>query len=1199
MKSKKRNIRILSLLLCFAVLTSFIPTSALPAFESAEEPYTLTDDVYIIEEDFTKRGEFEKHFLCSDGLYRAVTYSEPVHYYDTSTGTWKDNNLSLALNAASSRYEAQSGSFAVSFAGSYAAAWSSPLNTNGSEVSNSQLSDGGVLQNASDFQAQTVMMTDGTYPISWTTSITPSLSFSEGISIQRSSAFEAPGLITRAPTISIVTAEEAEATAQQSFTGKSIYDAGSFAAANRISVAEYENIAQAAGQSSGVSLRYSVAQHRIKEDIIISGSNAVSDYTMYLNIGQLFAHKLYDGSVELVNQNGAMVYKIGIPYLYDSDGNVSYAVDVDVLQNGSECIITYSPDREWLNDTDRAYPVTLDPTITSAEYECNIIDTYITQADSLNHSGEGNLTVGIKNGKLNRAYIKISNLPYIPDGVVPLSATLVIKHGANTTSGRTMQIHRVSSGWSQSTITYANKPANDLMYIDSCAFNTSNVAFDFNQADIEELYSDAENGTNYGFVIRYSSESTTNPDYNVLRSMEYPTASERPAFTVAYGYTLPNGLKEGEIYSFQNCSSKKYMDVSGGTDADNNNVIQWGKNSTVSQDFKLEKSSTGNGYILRAQVGGKTRVLDIYKTNGRVENNNNVQIYRNVDPIAQEWLILAVSTTTFKIVPRSNPSLALTAYGTSNGSSTGKTATSMGNVFVQTYSNSSNQCWMIYDEDDNRVTTTEEFIDTGEYYFVSKNSSKFLRDSGNMVGTGSLSVLGTSVVWKVTYVNGKYTIQPSDDPTAYLAASTSPSDNTVSLISAGSNDIPERCFWTIESAASSGFGIKIISYTGRKLYGQSDCVTTESANNNIYNWYAREESSVNELTSFAVSNMAVNCGESKNPQITPTYQNNLSGGYFINESTFRYTSDTKNENGEYIVSINNIQKTITGKVEGTATVIAEHITSGLTTQFQVNVIDEDGVVIPDDISTSNLYKSGGRYFYIPHSNLAGRGNTGQMEEMLESRSVDGYEEFSQNCVLLSGTPNDHTVYDIGYKEYKDGTVYYRPIVELIRRSKVVTIFTHGTPTSISLSGTDSQMQLTSAQMETLPTHYFDYCQLVFLAACSTASSGGNNIYDPSILREFKILGARTAVGFNTDIEIDYAHCYEYTFMNYLNKEHSYGLLNYASEEETIVEDLGQNDYHVSAAYEATVIFFVENNQNWADSAVLIPGPGSQSAIYIS
>ena len=119
-------------------------------------------------------------------------------------------------------------------------------------------------------------------------------------------------------------------------------------------------------------------------------------------------------------------------------------------------------------------------------------------------------------------------------------------------------------------------------------------------------------------------------------------------FTVSYGYTLPVGLVEGTVYSFKNAGSALYLDVCGGTDADNNNVAQYKGNSTVSQDFKLEQSSTGNGYILRAQVGGKTRVLDIYKTNGRVENGNNVQIYRNVDPIAQEWLIIPVSQFTTK-----------------------------------------------------------------------------------------------------------------------------------------------------------------------------------------------------------------------------------------------------------------------------------------------------------------------------------------------------------------------------------------------------------------------------------------------------------------------------------------------------------------------------------------------------------------------
>ena len=77
---------------------------------------------------------------------------------------------------------------------------------------------------------------------------------------------------------------------------------------------------------------------------------------------------------------------------------------------------------------------------------------------------------------------------------------------------------------------------------------------------------------------------------------EYST-TEQPAFTVSYGYTLPVGLAAGTVYFFKNAGSALYLDVCGGTDADNNNVAQYKGNSTVSQDFKLEQSSTGNGYI--------------------------------------------------------------------------------------------------------------------------------------------------------------------------------------------------------------------------------------------------------------------------------------------------------------------------------------------------------------------------------------------------------------------------------------------------------------------------------------------------------------------------------------------------------------------------------------------------------------------------
>ena len=97
------------------------------------------------------------------------------------------------------------------------------------------------------------------------------------------------------------------------------------------------------------------------------------------------------------------------------------------------------------------------------------------------------------------------------------------------------------------------------------------------------MYNQKANGTNYGYRIRYTSESTTNPDYNMLRSMEYPTASEQPLFTVSYAYSLPSVLTAGTVYSFLNAGSSKYLDVSNGTDADNNNVAQYKGNSTVSQ----------------------------------------------------------------------------------------------------------------------------------------------------------------------------------------------------------------------------------------------------------------------------------------------------------------------------------------------------------------------------------------------------------------------------------------------------------------------------------------------------------------------------------------------------------------------------------------------------------------------------------------
>ncbi len=939
MRRRKRNTRLLSLLLCLAMLMALLPTSGLPVLGTAEET-DISNEVYIVDEDITKRGEYEKHFLCSDGTYRAVTYAEPVHYYDSSTGTWQDNDVALTLNAASTRYEAQSGSFAVSFAKSYAAPALSATGTMGEEASNALTTSGSIAQNAA--ASQTVTMSNGIYPISWTTAVKPELSVAEGTAIQKSAALGAPRLLARTPAASILTSAEAEAA--QPFAGRPISDSGSFAAANRISVAEYGNIAQAAGQSTGVSLRYSVSQHKIKEDIVISNKSAVTDFVTTLDVGALTAVKQEDGSVLLVDEYGDTAYTVGVPFMYDADYNVSYNVAVTVGQTGSVCRITYAPDREWLNAA--VYPVVLDPTVTSSEYYANIVDTYVTQADSNNHSGEGNLVVGIKSGKINRAYLRINNLPAIPAGVTPASAQLLIKHGANTTTGRMMWLYKTNTSWNPSTITYSNQPTS-LTFNSSCAFNPQNVRFTFNQSQIQDLYNRVSNGTNYGFQIRYNSESTTNPDYNMLRSMEYPTASEQPAFTVTYAYTLPESLSVGEIYLFRNAGSGKYMDVQNGTDANDTNVIQWGWNGSLAQQFKLEQSSTGNGYILRSQVGGKTRVLDIYKTNGRVENGNNVQIYTNVDPKAQEWLILPVDADNFRIVPRSNMSLSLTSYGSANGTANGRTSTSAGNVFVSTYTGADNQLWEIYKTDRTQVKNDIGTVPSGTYYVNNRDTGGYLKRSGTSLSAQAGVILKNTVKtpyqWRITEVNdNQYTIQPANDLTKYLSAA--PSTSSVSL-----SDFPT--YWNarygnnggaIFTVTSSGKNYALAVVNGIvKLQTLSSTTGTITYNRQV--WRLPEITSYTELNEFSIDSLTLNIDESQSPKI----RNN--GAHLAAASDFTYKMNTAASVGN--VSINNTTAIITALKSGYVSVTATHKVTGKTKQFSVKVNKNAIIVIPGIMGT--------------------------------------------------------------------------------------------------------------------------------------------------------------------------------------------------------------------------------------------------------
>ena len=156
------------------------------------------------------------------------------------------------------------------------------------------------------------------------------------------------------------------------------------------------------------------------------------------------------------------------------------------------------------------------------------------------------------------------------------------------------------------------------------------------------------------------------------------------AFLMPISAAESSAIVSGNVYRFKNSASSKYLNVHYGYDSNFNNVYQFSDDGSVELTYRVEYSQSLDAYYIYAMCSsnGRSRVLDIYNTSG-LASGCNVQIYnKNSATSDQTFKFISVGNNKYKIVMASNTNLALTVYGTSNGSASGKTSTSAGNVFI-------------------------------------------------------------------------------------------------------------------------------------------------------------------------------------------------------------------------------------------------------------------------------------------------------------------------------------------------------------------------------------------------------------------------------------------------------------------------------------------------------------------------------------
>ncbi len=427
--------RILSLVLVVAMLVQLLPTSVLAqeiqqvqddqsflqgTADTSENAVGNADPEDILYEVEEYREEAQKHFRMKDGSFVAVQYDQPVHYENSSGKLVEiDNSLLFVTDQEDSpRYRSANGNETKEFAANltdemlFTAAWGE------------QVVEMGLLQEQDELQeiAENHPLADLT--------VTAQV---ESIMAPKSSGLE-----------------------EKSFYPKNLGE-----------TVLYENV------YPNVDLMYEAYGYDIKESIILNAPVEQNVFAFVLNLQNLTPQVGDNGSIVLINSEAQPVYKIPAPYMYDAQGQYSFAVTHALAPVGDgQYYLTVTADQAFLDIA--TYPVCIDPTLEkeSTNNTSHIRSTYITSGKPYQSYQNVQFLYtgysGTDNDGNFEAIVYAGNLPKVPDGCLITGAQMCLRqYGYSTDSAENcmlLQAHQLTLDKNPNE-TYAN-------FIDRLTWNT-------------------------------------------------------------------------------------------------------------------------------------------------------------------------------------------------------------------------------------------------------------------------------------------------------------------------------------------------------------------------------------------------------------------------------------------------------------------------------------------------------------------------------------------------------------------------------------------------------------------------------------------------------------------------------------------------------------------------------------------------------
>ena len=234
-----------------------------------------------------------------------------------------------------------------------------------------------------------------------------------------------------------------------------------------------------------VDLEYIIKGANIKENIIVKERSSNYSYSFTLSLNNLVA-TLNERNEVIISDSSTseVVYFIPTPIMWDANG--VYSDDIAVTptdNNNGKYTLTLTADSDWMNATERAYPITIDPPIYTSS-SSSVLDLDFTTTSSSPSVSSTSLYVS----STWRAYWKLTTLPTLPASAYITNAEFTLECFTSDVLQGYVAVYDVLSDWDDT-----------LIYSKTTATTGHEGKPTEHFSDFQEIYTEDYDGT-----IRYN-----------------------------------------------------------------------------------------------------------------------------------------------------------------------------------------------------------------------------------------------------------------------------------------------------------------------------------------------------------------------------------------------------------------------------------------------------------------------------------------------------------------------------------------------------------------------------------------------------------------------------------------------------------------------------------------------------------------------